>query len=384
MIMISSVSVYPSFKVTSLMVTKGLLTEPNNYFFLLKNIAHVTLGLIVFAFVVKTPYSFFERYAKHIFIAGILSLVLVLFVGTTYNGAKGWINVPFLPFSLQPMEFMKFGLIVYLAYFLKRRRSQIADFQNGFLPYMFNFGVIIFLLMLQPDFGSILICTPLVIAMFFVGGGNKKHLLASFGVFTVFALSIYGLGRHEDATDRNSFSYITDRVDNFLADNQDAIQNKTINFQTEQGLIAIGSGGFFGLGFGKSVQKFGYLPEVEGDFIFSVIAEELGFIGVLFLISLYLYIGWRGFLIAEATEDLFGKYVATGITTLILSQAFINIGVNLNILPLTGITLPFISYGGSSLLSLMLSMGVLLNISRNADFARVENKMGLFRRNRVR
>ncbi|MFA6090815.1 MAG: FtsW/RodA/SpoVE family cell cycle protein [Candidatus Gracilibacteria bacterium] len=155
-------------------------------------------------------------------------------------------------------------------------------------------------------------------------------------------------------------------------------------FQTEQGLIAIGSGGFFGLGFGKSIQKFGYLPEVEGDFIFSVISEELGFLGILFLVSLYLYIGWRGFLIAEATADLFGKYVATGITTLILSQAFINIGVNLNILPLTGITLPFISYGGSSLLSLMLAIGVLLNISRTADFSKVENKIGLFRRNKVR
>lgn len=305
MIMISSVSVYPSFKVTSLMVTKGILSEPNNYFYLLKNITHVFLSFLLFAFIVKTPYSFFEKYAKHIFIGGLLSLVLVLFIGTTYNGARGWINVPFLPFSLQPVEFMKFGLIIYLAYFLKKRHSQISDFYNGFLPYMFNFGIIMFLLILQPDFGSILICTPIVVAMFFVGGGNTKHLLASAGVFLVFALSIYGLGKHSTPTDRNSFSYITDRVDNFLADNQDAIRNKTINFQTEQGLIAIGSGGFFGLGFGKSVQKFGYLPEVEGDFIFSVIAEELGFLGILLLVSLYLYIGWRGFLIAEATEDLF-------------------------------------------------------------------------------
>jgi len=275
MIMISSVSVYPSFKVTSLMVNKGLLDEANNYFYLVKTLAHVFLSFFLFAFIVKTPYSFFERYAKHIFIAGVLSLVLVLFIGTTYNGAKGWINVPFLPFSLQPMEFMKFGLIIYLAYFLKKRHSKITDFFNGFLPYMFNFGIIVFLLILQPDFGSILICAPLVVAMFFVGGGNAKHLLASFGIFLVFALSIYGLGKHNSPDDRNSLSYITDRVDNFLADNQTAIKNKSINYQTEQGLIAIGSGGFFGLGFGKSIQKFGYLPEVEGDFIFSVIAEEL-------------------------------------------------------------------------------------------------------------
>jgi cell division protein FtsW len=309
---------------------------------------------------------------------------LVLFIWTTYNGARWWINVPFLPFSLQPVEFMKFWLIIYLAYFLKRRQSQVADFLNGFLPYMFNFGIVMSLLILQPDFWSILICTPFVIAMFFVGWGNIKHLLVSFWVFMIFALSIYWLGKHSNLNDRNSFSYITDRVDNFLADNQNAIQNKTINFQTEQGLIAIGSGGFFGLGFGKSVQKFGYLPEVEGDFIFSVISEELGFLGVFLLVSLYLYIGWRWFLIAEATEDIFGRYVATGITTLLLSQAFINMGVNLNILPLTGITLPFISYGGSSLLSLMLSMWVLLNISRTADYTRIENKVGLFRRNKVR
>lgn len=168
-IMISSVSVYPSFKVTSLMVTKGLLSEPHNYFYLLKTMVHVVLGFTLFAIMVKTPYSFFEKYAKHIFIMGLISLVLVLFIGATYNGAKGWINVPFLPFSLQPVEFMKFGLVIYLAYFLKKRHSQISDFFNGFLPYMLNFGVIVFLLMLQPDFGSILIMTPIVVVMFFVG-----------------------------------------------------------------------------------------------------------------------------------------------------------------------------------------------------------------------
>lgn len=263
MIMISSVSVYPSFKVTSLMVAKGALSDPNNYFYLLKNITHVILGFILFAVVVKTPYTIFEKYAKQIFIAGLLSLVLVLFIGVTYNGARGWINVPFLPFSLQPVEFMKFGLIVYLAHFLKRRQSQMSNLENGFIPYMANFVFVIFLLILQPDFGSILILTPIVVIMFFVGGGNVKHLMASALIFFVFAISIYGLGKHKDDSDRGSLSYITDRVDNFLADNQTAIQNKTINFQTEQGLIAIGSGGFFGLGFGKSIQKFGYLPEVE-------------------------------------------------------------------------------------------------------------------------
>lgn len=248
---------------------------------------------------------------------------------------------------------------------------------------MFNFAIVMLLLILQPDFGSILVLTPIVVILFFVGGGNIKHLFASFLVFMVFALSIYGMGKHTGTTDRNSLSYITDRIDNFLSDNQSAIENKSINFQTEQGLIAIGSGGFFGLGFGNSIQKFGYLPEVEGDFIFSVIAEELGFIGILFLVSLFVYIGYRGFVIAQATDDLFGKYVATGIASLILVQSFINMGVNLNIVPLTGITLPFVSYGGSSLLSLLLSIGILLNISRFADYSKVEKQSSFFRRNRV-
>ncbi len=152
MIMISSVSVYPSFKVTSLMPQSSFFHAFPNAFFVIKSLAHFSLGLIVLAIAVKTPYSFFERYAKHIFVACTLSLVLVLFIGTTYNGARGWINIPGLPFSLQPVEFMKFGLVIYLAYFLKKRHSQIADFYNGFLPYMFNFGIVMVLLILQPDF----------------------------------------------------------------------------------------------------------------------------------------------------------------------------------------------------------------------------------------
>lgn len=256
MIMISSVSVYPSFKVTSAMVALGKLSEPNNYFYLLKNITHVLLGFTLFAFVVKTPYSIFERYSRQIFALCVLLLILVLFVGSTYNGAKGWINVPFLPFSLQPVEFVKLGLVLYFAHFLKKRRGEIASFQNGFVPYMLNFAVIMFLLILQPDFGSILVLTPIVVILFFVGGGNAKHLAVSSLVFLTFALSIYGLGKHSGIDDRNSLSYITDRIDNFLSDNQSSIENKSINFQTEQGLIAIGSGGFFGLGFGKSIQKF--------------------------------------------------------------------------------------------------------------------------------
>jgi cell division protein FtsW len=136
MIMISSVSVYPSFKVTSLMVASGKLLEPNNHFYLIRNISHVVLGLLTFAFVAKTPYTFFEKYSKHLFLGSLLLLLAVLFIGVAYNGAKGWINVPFLPFSLQPVEFAKLGIVLYFSAYLKRKKAVISDFFNGFLPYM--------------------------------------------------------------------------------------------------------------------------------------------------------------------------------------------------------------------------------------------------------
>jgi cell division protein FtsW len=234
------------------------------------------------------------------------------------------------------------------------------------VPFFLIMTSVVFLIVLQPDFGSVLIMGPLCVILYFVGGGSVRYIAIMAAVFAVLAGSVYALGRHEDANDRNSFSYITDRIDNFLADSKTSIANKTINFQTEQGLIAIGSGGFSGVGFGKSLQKFGYLPETQGDFIFSVIAEELGFVGVMFLISIYLAIVWRGFRIARMVEDLFAKYAAVGITSWIAIQAFVNIGVNLNIIPLTGVTLPFVSYGGSSLLSLLIAVAILLGISRQA------------------
>ncbi|MCP4522887.1 MAG: FtsW/RodA/SpoVE family cell cycle protein, partial [Candidatus Gracilibacteria bacterium] len=233
-------------------------------------------------------------------------------------------------------------------------------------------------------FGTILVVIPVSALMFFYAGANMKHLLLTFILGMFLAVSIYFSGIYDKSKPetRKTLSYITDRVDNFLADNKEIIKNRTINYQTEQALIAIGSGGFAGLGFGQSIQKYGYLPEVQGDFIFSVIIEELGFIGGFTLLMIYLYIGYRGFYIASRVKDPFGRYVAVGVATWIMMQAFINIGVNLNIVPLTGITLPFVSYGGSSLLSLMIALGILLNISRDIDtkqkYSRLARKKYMF------
>ena len=364
MVMISSVSVYPSNKITSMMVRLGRLEEPNNYFYLVRNMAHVALGLLTLWTVSRVPYRWFERHAKRLFFLTVGLLLAVLLFGQTYNGAKGWLNVPFLPFLLQPAEFLKIGAILYLAYFLKRRRQEMGDLKRGFFPFLAAMGAFVVPLALQPDFGTVLVIVPVAVMMYFLGGGNVKYLAAFAAAGALMGGSAYLMGKHEGDHDRGKLSYITDRIDNFFASNRAAIAAKTINYQTEQGLVAIGSGGFWGLGFGKSVQKYGYLPEAEGDFIFSIAAEELGFVGVCAIMGAILFLAWRGLEVARRAEDPFARYVAAGVSAWVFWQAFVNVGVNLNVVPLTGMTLPFISYGGSSLLALMAGMGIVLNISR--------------------
>ena len=368
MIMISSVSVYPSFKITSRLVTQGILDEPNNSFYLFKNISHVIISILMLIIFSKIPYSWIEKYIREIYFSVLFLLFLVLFVGSEYNGAKWWLNVPWLP-SIQPVEFAKIGLVAYLAYFIKKRRSLLPSLADGFLPFFGIVGSVFLLLAFQPDFGSILIIAPVVIALYFVGWGNIKYLFVSFLVCFIGASSIYGIWKL-GGEEGNKLSYISSRMDNFFGSSMELFTKTNPDgkdYQMKQGLIAIGSGGFFGLGFGKSIQKFGYLPEVEGDFIFSVILEELGLVGMLMLFSAYLTIVYRWYTISRRVEDPFGKYLAFGIATLILVQVFVNVGVNLNVVPLTGVTLPFVSYGGSSLISLMIAIGILLNISRYTE-----------------
>ncbi len=367
MIMISSVSVYSSFKVTSRMVAAGILGETQNNFYLLRNIFNVAMGVSIMVVCSKIPYHIFEKFARHIFIIGVGFLSLVFIIGTEYNGAKWWIDIPWLP-SLQPVEFMKIGLIIMLAYFLKKRRAMISDVYMGFIPYFFYVGVVFLLLIFQPDFGSILILAPVSIALYYVWWGNIRYIFVAIIVAFIGATLVYGVGKIAPST---GVGYISQRIDNYFRNSHDIVETNNRDdkdYQMKQWLIAIGSGWFFWLGFGKSIQKFGYLPEVQWDFIFSVIVEELGFFGAFLLISLYLLITYRGFLIARSVKDPFARNLALGITIWILVQASINIGVNLNIVPLTGVTLPFISYGGSSLFALMIGVGILLSISRHMEY----------------
>lgn len=374
LIIMSSVSVYWSRSLTERLVNNGLLDEANNYYYLIRHIKSIIIGVIALVIVSKIPYKFLEKYAKHIFWSTFFLLVVVLFLGEEYNGAKWWLDIPWLP-SIQPVEFMKIGIVIILAYFAKRKKHLLSDFFEGFIPFFFIVGMVFLLLILQPDFGSILIMAPVVIALYFISGGRTKYISISILTCIISAGSIYSLGKitTEDSEwrNKNPLSYISQRIDNFIRDNKELVEKPNPDgkdYQTKQWLIAIGSGGFFGLGFGKSIQKFGYLPEVQGDFIFSVIVEELWFFGALVLIGIYLTIVYRWFLIARSVKDPFAQYVAFGITMIIFVQAAINIWVNLNIVPLTGVTLPFVSYGGSSLLSMLICIGILLSISRHREY----------------
>lgn len=364
MIMISSVSVYDSYRITRDQVELGLTDQPFNSFFVFRNIIHVLAGTALFAVMVKVPYQIIEKYTRPIFTATIVMLIFVLFFGVTINGARWWFDIPGVPFLLQPTEFLKLTAILYLAYLFKIRRYCMHDLHEGLIPFLSVLGVIVLLVGLQPDIGTLIIIMPISVIMFFIAGGNIKYIGYLAAAWLIAGSFLYVIGRYDEPENRSRFSYIYDRMNSFMASNKKSIENDTLHHQNKQALIAIGSGGFMGLGFGQSIQKYGYLPEPQWDFIFSIIAEELGFAGILFVMLLYCIIGYKWFTIAYHADDLFGRYVAIGITSWILIQAFINIGVNLNSFPNTGVTLPFISYGGSSLMSLMIAGGILLNISR--------------------
>lgn len=369
MIMISSVSVYSSFRVTNIMANNWYIENAYNYFYVLRNIWHVIISLILLWIVVKIKYSTFEKYSKYIFWIAVILLLIVLIIWATYKWAKWWISIPWIPFNIQPTEFLKISLILFFASFLKQYKWYLENFKKWYLPFMWYLSLIVLLVALQPDFWTIMVIVPVTIIMYFYAWINIKHLASTIVVWILLILSVYTAWDYDKETwkNLNTLWYITNRIDNFLTNNKDAINNKTINYQTEQALIAIWSWWFSWLWFGSSIQKFWYLPEVQWDFIFSVIIEELWFIWWIILIWMYLFIWYRWFYIASRVKDLFAKYTAVWISSRILIQAFINIWVNLNIIPLTWITLPFISYGWSSLLSLVLWLAILLNISRDIN-----------------
>ena len=322
------------------------------YFFFKKQLFYGFFpGLIALYFAQKINYINWKKLAFPIFIASIVSLILVFIpgIGAKIYGASRWIQLG--PISFQPSEMMKLSLIIYLAAWLESRGERIRDFFEGLTPFIMILILIIFLLVKQPDVGTLGVIILIAISMFFVAGSKISHILA---IATGGILLFFALIRLE--------AY---RMSRFLVFLHPELDPRGTGYQINQALLAIGSGGIFGVGLGHSLQKFNYLPEPVGDSIFAIIGEELGLIGIIFLIILFLILTIQGLKIAKKAPDNFSRLLATGIISWIFFQAFINISAISGIIPLTGIPLPFISYGGTSIVFLLFAVGILLNISKH-------------------
>ena len=284
----------------------------------------------------------------------VVLLLLVLFVGTSAGGAQRWLVI--CSFNFQPSELMKIGLVIFFAYLIEMNYGQMQKFKTGVLPYLVALGIVAVLLMLEPHLSCTILIGLIGMTLIWVGGARPLHFLILIVVALAAVLAIVAfLSIYE------GYDYIQIRLQSWLDPFSDS-QGGT--WQTCQSLIAIGSGGLFGLGLGESRQKFLYLPETKNDFVFSIVCEELGFVGALTVVLLFALLVFRGFRIASQAPDKFGMLLAVGFTMHIGLQAFLNIAVVSNLVPNTGISLPFFSYGGTALILQLAEMGVVMNISR--------------------
>lgn len=297
----------------------------------------------------KIPYQEYKKRANIIFIicTVLLALVLIPGIGTVRNGSRSWFGLG--SFGIQPSEFTKLGLIIFTSKYLSNNQKEIKDIKKGVLPILGVLLLVFGLIMLEPDFGTGVVIVMTIVVLLFTSGVKMNFFIkiGALGLVGVASLIIIA-------------PYRMKRIVSFLNPWNDPLGS---GFQIIQSLYAIGPGGLLGLGYGSSVQKHFYLPEPQTDFIFSIISEEFGFMGVLIVATLFITIIVSGFKIAMKTEDLFGKYLSFGITFGLAFQAILNLMVVVGLIPVTGVTLPFLSYGGSSLLITMFSMGILLNIS---------------------
>jgi len=329
-------------------VTSGVrYDDPYHYF--KRQLLWAVIGFLVMITVMRIDYRWIRSKIVLLFGISVVCLVLVITpLGIEVNGAKRWLGVGSLVFS--PAELAKISMVLFMAHSLDKNISKIKYFWKGVAPYLAILGLVAGCIMAQPDLGTSIAIAGTVYFLLLVAGVRWSHLasLAIAGVALVgvaIAIAPYRMERFIAFLD--PWKYANDE-----------------GFQTIQSLYALGSGGLFGMGLGRSRQKFFYLPEQHTDFIFAILGEELGFIGAMLVIILFLLFAWRGFRIAMNAPDNFTSLLAAGLTIMIVFQAAINIGVVSGALPVTGITLPFISYGGTSLLFTMTGVGLLLNISR--------------------
>jgi cell division protein FtsW len=308
------------------------------------------MGTIAMVAASNLDFKILKKHAFYMLLFGIFLCVLVLIpgIGFEHGGARRWLMIAGI--SFQPVEFFKLAFIVYFAAWCAGMKDKMHTFQYGFLPLLILLALASALLLFQPDTDNLFLIGVTGSAMFISVGGKWRYILM-LGIAGLIGLTILVLSR----------PYLMQRVQTFFSPHTNS---QGSSYQIQQSLIAIGSGGLFGRGFGQSVQKFNFLPEPIGDSIFAVAAEEFGFVGAVFLIYLFVFFATRGLKIASRVPDTFGRLVVIGIVIMIITQSFFNIGAMLGVLPLSGITLPFVSHGGTSLFITLLSVGVILSISK--------------------
>lgn len=321
-----------------------------NYYFL-NQIKYIGIGLLVWMVAASVAYPLWRKYASWGMMVAIGAVVALMIPGLSHSshGATRWLDLG--PISVQPAEILKLTLIVYLAAWFERRQHEVKSFWDGVVPFGIMVGAASFVIVVfQRDMGTMSVLALAALGMFFAAGVRWNHLalIVGGGVAAGWAAIV-------------AFPHRMERVTAFLDPEQHC---SGVGYHICQALIAIGSGGLFGLGLGKSIQVYGYLPEAANDSIFAIIAEEFGLFGAMIVIGLFGLLVYRGLQVARNAPDMFARLVATGISLWFLFQAFINIGAMVSLVPLTGIPLPFISYGGTSLVFSLIAAGILLNISK--------------------
>lgn len=337
---------------TFLSASLGLLARQNS------NLGHLAVtqlvlglipGIMLLVFLRLIKPSLIQKWALVFYVCSLLLTVLVFVphIGVHANGASRWIDIG--PVTVQPAEFLKISVVLMFALYLSKMKSKLHDYRYGLGGFAVVVGIPCLLLIMQPNTSTVLVIGATSAAMYFVAGAPKRDFLL-LGVTALVGLGLLILIR----------PYLLQRITTFMNPSHDSLAS---GYQIQQSLIAVGSGGLLGRGYGQSVQKFNYLPEAVDDAIFAVYAEEFGFVGTVLLLLLFVAFATRGLFIAASASSLFGTLVATGLTLIISISAFLNIGAMLSVFPLTGLPLPFISHGGTALLATLASVGIILNVA---------------------
>lgn len=325
-------------------------------YYAFNQIKNAIIGLVIMCILCMIDYHFFQKsyvaICSYVIPVVLLVLVFVPGLGVTENGATRWIAIG--SFNFQPSELMKIGIVIFFAYYIDKYQNKMRKFWSGIFPLLVCLAIVAALLVAEPHLSATIIIVLMGLILIFVGGASIRQLiLLGVAAVGILALVMFFMS--------DSYDYIETRIESWLDPFADSLGD---TWQTCQSLIAIGSGGLFGLGLGESRQKYLYLPESKNDFVFAIVCEELGFVGAVVVILLFALLVIRGFYIAAHARDKFGSLLAIGLTSHIGIQAFFNIAVVSNLFPNTGISLPFFSYGGTALILQLAEMGIVLNISR--------------------